>query len=261
MHHVLGRHRDDDPRRGWISGLSEAEGEAHPTAGGLRIGKPLPERAPGEPFLDAARVGARRPVLPLPDEVDGSRSSRSARSPGRRELAEVARARFIRDGRMVWKMSIDLSRPQVATMGHHDPLEGYVTALELGLPADDYRAMIDPRGLATTDPLGIGGLLMDAHRLGDRDLALRRAMIEAARTGLELYTPEHAPATRRLGFRELGLVIGLYAEPLDDALRDELLDFWTDPTSRAARTWRDHEDINDVMLATALVPLGLRAAS
>ena len=53
-------------------------------------------------------------------------------------------------------------------------------------------------------------------------------MLEAARTGLDIYTPDHAPATRRLGFRELGLVIGLHAEPLDDALRDELLEFWTD---------------------------------
>ena len=86
-------------------------------------------------------------------------------------------------------------------------------------------------------------------------------MLEAARTGLELYTPERAPATRRLGFRELGLVIGLYAEPLDNGLRDELLDFWSYPTNRSARTWRDHQDINDVMLATALVPLGFRATS
>ncbi|MEM2352169.1 MAG: hypothetical protein QXT26_07155, partial [Thermoproteota archaeon] len=40
----LGRHREDDSRRGWISGLSEEEGWRHPTLGGLRIGKPLPER-------------------------------------------------------------------------------------------------------------------------------------------------------------------------------------------------------------------------
>jgi rhamnogalacturonyl hydrolase YesR len=39
IHHTLGRQRDDDPRSGWISGLSEAEGNQHPTAGGLRIGK------------------------------------------------------------------------------------------------------------------------------------------------------------------------------------------------------------------------------
>ena len=50
VHHVFGRHRADDPRRGWISGMSEAEGEAHPTRGGLRIGKSLPERRPDEPF-------------------------------------------------------------------------------------------------------------------------------------------------------------------------------------------------------------------
>lgn len=253
VHHVLGRHRDDDPRRGWISGLSEAEGEAHPTAGGLRIGKPLPERAPGEPFLehlewerDGQYFHYLTKWMVALEEVGALAWAR--------ELAEVARARFVRDGRMVWKMSIDLSRPQVATMGHHDPLEGYVTALELGLPASDYRAMIDPRTLATADPLGIGGLLVDAHRLGDRDPTLRRAMLEAARTGLAMYTPERTlPASRRLGFRELGLVIGLFAEPLDAGLRNELLDFWSDPASRGARTWREHEDINDVMLATALV--------
>src|SRR5438105_10487508 len=46
VHHVLGRHRPDDRRRGWISGLDEREGERHPTRGGLRIGKPLAERQP-----------------------------------------------------------------------------------------------------------------------------------------------------------------------------------------------------------------------
>ncbi len=35
VHRVLGRHRDDDPRNGWISGLDEREGELHPTRGGL----------------------------------------------------------------------------------------------------------------------------------------------------------------------------------------------------------------------------------
>ena len=50
VHHVLGFYRGDDPRTGWISGLGAQEGEAHPTRGGLRIGKTLPERAGGEPF-------------------------------------------------------------------------------------------------------------------------------------------------------------------------------------------------------------------
>ena len=44
VHFILGRHRDDDPRTGWISGLSEQEGRLHPTRGGLRIGKGMNER-------------------------------------------------------------------------------------------------------------------------------------------------------------------------------------------------------------------------
>jgi hypothetical protein len=49
VHHTLGRHRDDDPRCGWISSLGEKEGERQPTIGGLRIGKKLNERRPDEP--------------------------------------------------------------------------------------------------------------------------------------------------------------------------------------------------------------------
>lgn len=38
--------------------------------------------------------------------------------------------------RMYWKMSVDLSRPQVPSMGHHDPLDGYISykAIQVGLP-------------------------------------------------------------------------------------------------------------------------------
>jgi len=50
VHYVLGRHREGNSRRGWISGLSDEEGFKHPTIGGLRIDKPLPERRPDELF-------------------------------------------------------------------------------------------------------------------------------------------------------------------------------------------------------------------
>ena len=50
VHHTLGRHRDDDQRRGWISGLEEEEGRRHPTAGGLSIGKSQKELRAEEPF-------------------------------------------------------------------------------------------------------------------------------------------------------------------------------------------------------------------
>lgn len=52
VHAVLGRHRPDDARAGWLSGLGPQEGAAHPTAGGLRIGKRLPERGPGDRYDD-----------------------------------------------------------------------------------------------------------------------------------------------------------------------------------------------------------------
>ena len=143
VHHVLGRHRDDDPRRGWTQRAVRRQGEAHPTVGGLRIGKPLPERAPGEPFSDELeweRDGQYFHYLTkwmhALEPLGASYRRRRATAAWARELAEVARARVRPSAtRMVWKMSIDLSRPLVPSMGHHDPLDGYVTALELGLPA------------------------------------------------------------------------------------------------------------------------------
>ena len=50
---ILGRHREDDLRNGWISGLNEQEGSSHPTRGGLRIGKKLNERRPADPLTNA----------------------------------------------------------------------------------------------------------------------------------------------------------------------------------------------------------------
>jgi hypothetical protein len=53
------------------------------------------------------------------------------------ELAATAHQAFTRKARpggpkrMVWKMSIDLTRPLVSSMGQHDPLDGLVTYLEL----------------------------------------------------------------------------------------------------------------------------------
>ena len=272
VHHELGRYRADDAKQGWISGLSEAEGEAHPTLGGLRIGKPLPERAPAEPVddrLEWDRDGQYfhyltkwMHALAQVARVTGDRKYLM----WARELADTAFQRFVHGGRMYWKMSIDLMRPQVASMGHHDPLDGYVTSLELELPelATEYRTMFDPSGLATADPLGIGGLLVDAHRLArlDRDRPLREALLAAARSGLEHYVTQpdlRLSAEHRLAFRELGLAIGLATDHglvRFARLRDAIESFWLDEGHRSSRAYRAHEDINDVMLATCLAPDG-----
>jgi hypothetical protein len=284
---------------------------AHPTGRGLRIGKPLPERAPGEPLdeqLEWDRDGQYFHYLTrwmhALDRVAGA-TGQPLFATWARELAAAAHRGFTyqpRAGgpkRMYWKMSIDLSRPLVASMGHHDPLDGLVTCRELeataralGAPPDpalaaaaaDFASMIEPDHLATADPLGLGGLLVDASRLEQAatDAAavdLVDAMLAAALAGLQHYAeqPERRlPAGRRLAFRELGLAIGLGAieamaqRPVAERrpettrrltqilrfspLRAQIETFWRDPAHRAAPTWRGHEDINDVMLATSLLP-------
>ena len=68
----------------------------------------------------------------------------------------------------------------------------------------------------------------------------------ARRVAIHLAQPDlGSPADHRLAFRELGLAIE---------------SFWLLPEHRQVRTWLDHEDINDVMLATSLVPEGLASA-
>jgi hypothetical protein len=307
VHQTLGRHRHDDARTGWISGLDGEEAQRRPTAGGLRIGKRLPEHAPGAGFderLEWDRDGQYFHYLTkwmhALDQV-----SRWTGDPTfnrwARELAAVAHRSFAYDAgalgrRMHWKMSIDLSRPLVASMGHHDPLDGYVTCLQLTSTAArwpgaggpnltdaiaDFAAMIPP-DLATADPLGLGGLLTDAWRLeqlsraGAEDRpALRDRLLGDPLVGLSEYARVGDLLRRaewRLGFRELGLAIGLAAVPLlrqgsagDGrigrlerfvALRGEIESFWLRPEHRRTASWVDHQNINEVMLATALVPDG-----
>ena len=322
VHHTLGRHRDDDERQGWISGLTDNEAEAHPTAGGLRIGKPLPERPAG------ARADAR-----LEWDRDGQyfhyltrwmhALDQAARHTGNatynrwaRELAGTAfrafsyRASTTSPHRMYWKMSIDLTRPLVPVMGHHDPLDGYITCLQLRATARalgsgmeladpeaantlvhetrELRAMVRGGDWATDDPLGLGSLMTDAYRLFQLERAdpavpgeLLPALLSDIRIGLERLNRQNSwnvPADARLPFRELGLAIGMRAldrlslrAPKDDRralpdllrplvgerpLADSLIAFWLHPRHQQARTWAGHQDINDVMLATALAPNG-----
>jgi hypothetical protein len=62
VHAVLGRYRPDDGRKGWLGAGSEKEGESHPTRGGLRIGKPLPERGPDDPFDEVHEADLTEPL-------------------------------------------------------------------------------------------------------------------------------------------------------------------------------------------------------
>ena len=145
----------------------------------------------------------------------------------------------------------------------------------------------------TDDPLGLGGLLSDAYRVGQLILdgsfergTLLKDLLSASLRGLEPFggkNPFALPARYRLAFREFGLSIGLKAvEKLKDTmeehpdsfgdprrlgqtvaalmryrpLAENIEAFWLEPKNRESGTWQEHRDINMVMLATSLVPEG-----
>ena len=247
VHTILGRHREDDSRTGWISGLDEKEGQKHPTRGGLRIGKELNERQPGDPFdegLEWDRDGQYYHYLTKWMHALDCLSRATADSTCSRwaiELAKAAHSSFTYvptfggQKRMHWKMSIDLSRPLIPSMGHHDPLDGYVTYQELqasaagnfekqgqpNLDAEiaDMAKICKGKSWATDDPLGIGGLLFDLCRVGqliageNSELTdLFQTLSDSSLQSLQVYSRNNSfelPAQYRLAFRELGLAIGL----------------------------------------------------
>lgn len=249
VHNILGRHREDDSRTGWISGLDEEEGEMHPTKGGLRIGKKMNERSPSDRLdesLEWDRDGQYyhyltkwMHALNCVSRVTGDRTYNTWAI----ELAKTVHARFVyvpsfgNQKRMYWKMSIDLSRPLVQSMGQHDPLDGFITYNQLQLcaaddsektPGPDLREEITDmdnickgKSWVTDDPLGIGGLLCDACRMTQmivsknfEQIDLLEILLDASLQGLVLYSRTNSlnlPADYRLAFRELGLSIGMRA--------------------------------------------------
>jgi hypothetical protein len=319
VHSILGRHRPDDARTGWIGGMDEMTATEHPTRGGLRIGKPLGERAP-DALLDAEleweRDGQYFHYLTRWMHALDQFSRRTGHADaGRwaRELAQTAHRAFTyapaagAPMRMYWKMRIDLSAPLVTAMGQHDPLDGLITDLQLrahrpaarvghGPDLDvelrEMAAIVAGTNLLSDDPLGIGGLLVDAYRLAQLlrvrpgDNPLLGLVTGAAANGLSRYLatqPFARPLAHRLAFRELGLAIGLQAvtrlwsvlerdaasldaQPTLRKALDQLVaqvplarticDTWCEIERSDDPQWRAHEDINAVMLATALVPSG-----
>ena len=321
VHNLLGRHRGDDPRTGWISGVDEEEGKRHPTTGGLRIGKGMNERKPAELFderLEWDRDGQYyhyltrwMHALNRVSRVTGD----STYNTWAMELAKTVHARFTyvpRSGgekRMYWKMSIDLSYPLVPSMGHHDPLDGLITysqlqataakdsekstRLNLRVEITDLAKICEGKSWVTDDPLGIGGLLGDAYKVAQliingyfEKTDLLKILLDSSLPRLESYVrknPLNLPADYRLAFRELGLSIGLRAVerlqqlieekpglfnrrlPLHSRIEglmryapfsEKIEMFWLESANQEAVSWREHRDINMVMLATSLAPDG-----
>ena len=301
VHHTLGRYHRDDHRQGWISGLTEEEGGKHPTAGGLRIGKKMLERKREEMFkerMEWERDGQYfhyitrwfNALLQARLETGDQRYAVWAA-----ELLQAAGKFIDKSGgqlRMYWKMSIDLSRPLVPSMGAHDPLEGLIcteSALEatpekeqeLAPLLRDFRKLCAGHDWTTSDALGIGGLMLNTLRAAGlaetkktlpdevRPEKLLRDSLNGLRLYARIFKPQQA-ASQRLAFRECGLSLGLRAlcglkghseasglalnelEPFIP-LADEIEGFWMDPDKQQASTWTEHLDINAITLAASLL--------
>lgn len=303
VHEILGRHRADDSRVGWISGLSDREGFHHPTTGGLRIGKPQPERQPGaigDERAEWQQDGQYYHYLTKWMHALHQLSRHTGESEYSRwavELAQAAHRGFrSRRGpaRLYWKMSIDLSYPLVASSGHHDPLDGLITCLELSCgqtdPAltniiTDLSGMCQGRSWVTPDSLGIGGLLFDCGRLiqlpsrlsDSTNVSLPQLLQDVVESLAQFAHSEdlRRPASHRLAFRELGLAIGLQAFPIISSaastpalernlsrlktylpMQQTIENFWRSDDNQCAATWSEHWEINTVMLATSLTAAG-----
>jgi hypothetical protein len=134
-------------------------------------------------------------------------------------------------------------------MGHHDPLDGFITYsqlqaisakyserstwLDLHAEIADMANMCKGKSWVTDDPLGIGELLGSAYKAGQlmvsgylEQTALLEVLVGSSLPGLESYgrkNPLRVPADDRLAFRELGLSIGLRAAERLERLIEENL--------------------------------------
>ncbi len=301
VHYHLGRFHPDDPRRGWISGLSEEQGKKHPTAGGLRIGKKLPERKEEQRYdaqLEWERDGQyfhylTRWVTAL---LQAGRETLDSRyNEWAADLMQAGGEFITRDAghpHMYWKMSTDLSRPLVPSMGAHDPLEGLTCTLSVEKANPEKKLELEPlsrrfeelcKGMdwKTSDSLGIGGLLLNTLRaaaLAGSGMALpgpvkAEKLFRDSMISLESFYqdyPEHQPAGRRLAFRECGLSLGIRAldgmtgHPALPAIdfkdlkkyhfiADGIEEFWMEPGHQTVPSWTQHLDINTVSLASSLI--------
>lgn len=301
VHEHLGTFHPGDSRKGRISGLSEEEAALHPTIAGLRIGKKLPERREDESYntlLEWERDGQYfhyltrwiQTLLLAYKETDSKRFSLWAL-----ELMLAAEKFIYREDNhigMYWKMDTTLSRPMVASTGAHDPLEGMICAKNIQLAIPERANAIDHlireleelcrgRDWATSDALGIGGLLLNTVRaaeiISENESLISavkpKKLLEDSLYSLQLFETgfdQRQQASRRLAFREGGLALGVRtlhgttegvkAQHLQwDQLQKHLWlaetieDFWLDPVNQEAGTWKEHLDINTVTLACSLL--------
>ncbi|CAJ1954722.1 unnamed protein product [Cylindrotheca closterium] len=257
VHETLAKHRlgHKEPHKAatWLPNASNE----HPTAGGLRIGKPEDERPLNIPYNSETEwdkdgqyfhyLTKWATALDMVTRGCGD----TIYTKWAMELLRVAASKFVTHqyGRpqMYWKLSIDMSRPQVSSQGARDALEGYILANRLIATCEQCQictpllpTMFHLQGIfysmihiveTNDDPLELGGMLLDICQLDmlqkqmGPDVhrkALLNDMKHAVLSGLESIAQSKelkGPPNERTPFRELGLSLGLRV--VEQVLLDE----------------------------------------
>jgi len=260
VHDTLGKDRQG------IKRLDNATDE-HPTKGGLRIGKVDPEGTPdgdGQYFhyLTKWMYALNRMSVARRDMKYNNWAV---------QMLKAIHPHFVwgygqNDLHIYWKMSIDLSRPEVSSEGNLDPFDGYITYRVLAelLPdksvltkeIDEMASMVKAkyRFYHSNDPLDLGEALWIAHFYPDE--AWSQVLSERSLDALEYLWKSgrfrHVPESHRLAFREFGTTIGVQVHPAAGTQWkprvQELHEFWS------KRLYTRDRDITPVMFCTSLIP-------
>ncbi|KAG9841075.1 hypothetical protein KCU98_g6724, partial [Aureobasidium melanogenum] len=224
VHEILGRTRDQSAR---LPGASDQS----PLSGGLRIGKNEALGADGDGqyhhYLTLWMFALNRLAIATGEMGYNDQAI---------SLAKAIHPAFVyqRDAlhpRVVWKMSMDLSRPHSRGEGNLDPMNGLVTYRLLqqtcGNPRtlqheiDDYQKVVDTKWKAYTssDTLDLGMALWAAHWYSDQD-EWSKGLADAALRDMRIVFHEthylDVPIAQRLAFREFGTCLGIGVYPTHD---------------------------------------------
>ncbi|KFZ08817.1 hypothetical protein V502_09131 [Pseudogymnoascus sp. VKM F-4520 (FW-2644)] len=262
VHDILGWTRDGKSR---LPGATDD----NPLGGGLRIGKDEASGPDGDGqyhhYLTLWMFALNR--LSIASGVATYNDQAIA-------LARAIHPRFFIDrtsasARMVWKISMDMSRPLVPSQGRLDATTGFVVYRLLQAAAkeprvleteiEDYQKVMRLRDSvdATHDTLDLGMALWIAHWYAGQDQwadQLGENCLIAIKTifGDERYKTRAVP--HRLAFREFGALMGAKCYTHDEdvvALTDSVIEVWGNFINT---TVEELKPITMVMYSAALLP-------
>ncbi|KAF4340913.1 hypothetical protein FBEOM_5175 [Fusarium beomiforme] len=270
VHDVLGRTRDGSAR---LPGATDAE----PLKGGLRIGKESASGSDGDGqyhhYLTLWMFALNRLSWATQESSFNDLAI---------QLAKAIHPKFcFRSGdelKMVWKISMDMSKVLVPTEGHLDAATGFVvyrilqeTAVKQGEKdqllkeeISDYENVMNRRDSLhpSGDPLDLGMGLWICHFYPHEEWSqtfTRQAMDLVGNFFDGKYTKLSGQTSQRLAFREFGACLGVQCVESSDALKErvsKLVDFWEEHIHQ--HDGDGLKPISQVMYATAIIPGAFR---